>query len=289
MRIEIEPGVRLFVDVSGQGLVPAGTEMAERPTLLLLHGGPGADHSSYKPTLDPLSDVAQLVYYDHRGNGRSDPRPKSEWNLKTWSADVGRVIDALGLDRPILVGLSFGGFVAQSFASLQPDRVAGMILISTIPFVDLNASVSMFGQLGGDQAAEAALAALGPGATSSPEVRERFFKICGPLYTQSGANVFGPSPVLFNHEMAQFFIRGERQTMDLRDGLANVTAPTLILAGSLDPVTPASGARAIRDALGSDHVEYVELDGCGHGTHRDRTEETLAAMRSFVESVSRGL
>ena len=64
-------GVRLFFDVEGAGLVPDGPALRERPTLLLLHGGPGLDHSVYKPAFSTLADVAQVVFLDHRGNGRS--------------------------------------------------------------------------------------------------------------------------------------------------------------------------------------------------------------------------
>ena len=65
-------GVRLFFDVEGARLVPDGPVMREKPTLLLLHGGPGFDHSIYKPAYSALADVAQIIYLDHRGNGRSE-------------------------------------------------------------------------------------------------------------------------------------------------------------------------------------------------------------------------
>ena len=57
-------GVRLFFDVEGAGLVPDGPIMREKPTLLLLHGGPGFDHSIYKPAYSSLADCAQVVYLD---------------------------------------------------------------------------------------------------------------------------------------------------------------------------------------------------------------------------------
>jgi pimeloyl-ACP methyl ester carboxylesterase len=65
-------GVRLFFDVEGTGLVPDGPVMREKPTLLLLHGGPGFDHSIYKPAYSALADITQIIYLDHRGNGRSE-------------------------------------------------------------------------------------------------------------------------------------------------------------------------------------------------------------------------
>ena len=78
-------GVRLFVDFDGAGLVADGDGMRERPTLVLLHGGPGLDHSSFKLELAELADVAQLVYVDHRGNGRSDRATPDTWRLDQWA------------------------------------------------------------------------------------------------------------------------------------------------------------------------------------------------------------
>jgi len=95
VRIDIGDGVRLYVDVTGFGLVPVNGKMVKRPTLLLLHGGPGLDHATYKLGLHEMSDVAQVIVYDHRGHGRSDRRSPEEWNLDTWADDVVRLCDAL--------------------------------------------------------------------------------------------------------------------------------------------------------------------------------------------------
>ena len=83
-------GVRLFFDVEGAKLVPDGPVMREKPVLLLLHGGPGFDHSIYRPAYSALADVAQIVYLDHRGNGRSEDGPRESWNLAQWGDDVPR-------------------------------------------------------------------------------------------------------------------------------------------------------------------------------------------------------
>ena len=105
-------GARLFFDVEGLGLVPDGPKMREKPTVVLLHGGPGFDHSMYKPAFSQLADIAQLVYYDHRGQGRSGGE-RDGWSLAQWGDDVRGFCDALGIEKPIVVGVSFGGFVAQ--------------------------------------------------------------------------------------------------------------------------------------------------------------------------------
>ncbi len=90
MRIEIQPGVRLYVGIEGPGLVPDGPQMREKPTLICLHGGPGFDHSAFKPAFSQLADLAHIVYYDHRGHGRSDSPPRREWTLDSWTNGVVR-------------------------------------------------------------------------------------------------------------------------------------------------------------------------------------------------------
>lgn len=131
MHITIAPDVRLFVDVEGAGLVPDGSAMREKPTLLLLHGGPGYDHSGFKPVFSQLADVAQIVYVDHRGHGRSSRRPAGEWTLDTFADDVVRLCTALGIVKPIVLGQSFGGFVAQRYLARHPQHPAKVVLSST--------------------------------------------------------------------------------------------------------------------------------------------------------------
>src|SRR5438067_610398 len=69
----------LFFDVEGASLVPDGPRMVERPVAFLLHGGPGGDHTGFKPAFSPLADKMQLIYVDHRGQGRSARGPKETY------------------------------------------------------------------------------------------------------------------------------------------------------------------------------------------------------------------
>jgi pimeloyl-ACP methyl ester carboxylesterase len=124
-------GVRLFFDVEGAKFVPDGPMMREKPTLLLLHGGPGFDHSIYKPAYSALADIAQIIYLDHRGNGRSEDGERESWNLAQWGDDVRVFCDVLGIANPIVLGASFGGMVALSYATRHPAHPAKLVLIST--------------------------------------------------------------------------------------------------------------------------------------------------------------
>ena len=107
MRVLVN-GVQLYFDVEGSGLVPDGPAMREKPTLVLLHGGPGFDHSIYKPLLSSLADIAQVVFLTSAGTavasrvrGRAGP----------WASGGRRraFCEVLGIARPIVLGMSFGG------------------------------------------------------------------------------------------------------------------------------------------------------------------------------------
>ena len=130
MRINVGDS-RIFFDVEGTKLRPDGPHVREVPTALLLHGGPGFDHSNFKPDLSPLADVAQLVYLDHRGQGRSDRTAPDRWTLNHWADDVKAFCEALEINRPNVMGHSFGGFVAMAYAMRHPGHPAKLILSST--------------------------------------------------------------------------------------------------------------------------------------------------------------
>jgi pimeloyl-ACP methyl ester carboxylesterase len=82
MHVEVN-GSRLWFDVDGAALVPHGAELRERPTVVLLHGGPGSfDHSYFKPDFERLAEVAQVVYLDLLGHGRSTWGDSASWSFE---------------------------------------------------------------------------------------------------------------------------------------------------------------------------------------------------------------
>ena len=130
MKIHLGGGARLFVDVEGPGLVPDGATMREKPTLICMHGGPGFDHAAFKPAFSELADLAQIVYYDHRGHGRGI-RSSQPFRLSDCADDVASLADQLGINTFIPVGYSMGGTVAQLMWKRHENRVRGLVLAAT--------------------------------------------------------------------------------------------------------------------------------------------------------------
>ncbi len=280
MRIEIAPGVRLFVDVQGPAFVPEGPRLAEKPTLLLLHGGPGYDHSGFKPAFGRLADVAQIVYYDHRGHGRSDRRPAAEWTLDTFADDVVRLCDALGIERPIVLGQSFGGFVAQRYLARHPGHPAKVVLSSTSPHMALERKLAMFERLGGGAARASAERFW---MTPDADTWATYLRDCMHLYnTQPAADADARARTVFNEAILFASAGGEQRTMNLLPGLAAVRCPVLVMAGALDPVCPLADSEDIYAALPAAHRELAVFAGSGHGAWRDEPDAAFARLRRFI-------
>ena len=280
MLITIAPEVRLFVDIEGCGLVPDGATMRTKPTLVLLHGGPGYDHSGFKPIFSQLADVAQVVYFDHRGHGRSSRRPRDEWLLDTFADDVVRLCDALGIVKPVVLGQSFGGFVAQRYLARHPAHPARVILSSTSHHMGLERKLAMFERLGGVPARSAAEAFWSaPGEkTWAP-----YQQLCTPLYnTQPPADENSRERTLFNTDILFASASGEQRTMNLLPGLARVQCPVLVMAGEQDPVTPLADAQEIAAAIPAPWGRLVTFANAGHGAWRDEPVAAMALIRSFV-------
>src|SRR5262245_55504030 len=107
--------------------------MRERPTIVLLHPGPGFDHALYKAYLGPLlAERAQVVYLDLRGHGRSDRSSPELLTLETWADDIAALCDALGLEAPIVFGGGFGSLVAIRFGARHPERARALVLGSPV-------------------------------------------------------------------------------------------------------------------------------------------------------------
>ena len=124
-------GTRLYFDIDGAGLVPDGATMRERPVAMLVHGGPGGDHSGFKPAMGHLAERMQLVYFDHRGQGRSDPADPASYTLDENVEDMEALRRHLGLGPVVSIGTSYGGMVAMAHAARYPDAVSHLVLIAT--------------------------------------------------------------------------------------------------------------------------------------------------------------
>jgi pimeloyl-ACP methyl ester carboxylesterase len=272
-------GVNLYFDVDGLGLVCRGNTMRQRPTVVALHGGPGVDHVSLKRMLAPLTEVAQVVWLDHRGNGRSDGGSPETWNLATWGDDVRAFCDALGIEEPVVVGVSFGGLVAQAYATRYPEHPGKLVLVGTTARFHAERAFAMFAKHGGPEAEAVARRFF---ADPSGDVFMEYVKTCLPLYSRvKTPPLADPGEEIVHFDVARSFVGGEWHRFDFRSALGRITCPTLVLAGEEDPVFPIAGAEELGEGIPKDVVRFERFPGIGHNV----LLESPRAMQMILEFI----
>jgi len=274
-------GARIFFDTVGSALAIDGEQMRQKPALIVMHGGPGFDHSTMRPYFDRFADTHHVVYIDHRGNGRSGGAPDT-WKLAQWGDDVKGLCDALGIEKPVVFGQSFGGMVAIAYATRHPDHPSKVVFSSTAARMRFDETLDIFEARGGEEARGAADRFWNRmGETDFAD----YMRICMPLYNPPGAVTADQAAArrraIMRTDMMRHFSLGEIKTMNALPALARVTCPALVLAGGYDPVTPVSCAREIFDALPPANRRLEVFETAGHGIYRDEPDRTEALLRAF--------
>jgi len=270
-------GTQLWFDVDGLARVPDGATLRERPTVIVVHGGPGTyDHSYFKPHFTRLTAVAQVVYIDLRGHGRSARENVAEWSFERCADDLRAFCDTVGISRPVVYGHSMGGIVAMIYGARHQGHAAGLVLQSTMARFDLARLVSGFRRFGGDEVAELAERDYGGGCVTEAEWA-RVFAAFGPRVP--GAEELARR--IGNLELARCGMQLFRR-LDIVDQLARIKCPTLICVGALDPVTPVEAAREIFDATTAGIAQFEVIDRAGHFPWLDTPDEYWKIVDTFV-------
>jgi proline iminopeptidase len=276
-------GTEIYFDVDGMGLVPDGGVMRERPVLFLLHGGPGGDHAGFKSTAAALRDVAQLVYVDHRGSGRSAEGDPARYTLDENIADVDALRDYLGLERIAVLGWSYGGMVAQGYAIRFPERLSQLVLMATAPSHRFIADARRIVEERGTPEQQRVCEPLWEGKFESREQLYEFYRLMGPLYSTNY------DPATFEQswqrgirkiELLNIGFGGFLRTFDFTDELHRITCETLVLGGAHDWICPPEHSRIIAERIPRSHLKL--FPHAAHNIPQDQPEEFLAAVRGFL-------
>jgi pimeloyl-ACP methyl ester carboxylesterase len=268
--------VSLFVDVVGRG-----------HPLLLMHGGPGADHWTLLP-FRQCADQFTLVFYDHRCNGRSQGAPVTSMTWENLTADADALRERLGFERWAVLGHSFGGNVALEYALRYPDRLSHLVLLDT----------------GGESrwSQEHAPELLAQRGFSPKKVRLARRFLSGhiqpreffPTLLRLG-DAYNPYQTL--PEMLRDLIRGEWRSKlrpeafiyavphlldgwTVMDRLGEIAVPTLVMAGREDFLFPPEHQAELARGIPNARLRIIER--AGHNPHAEQRAEVMAALREFI-------
>ncbi len=207
---------------------------------VLYCNGSGATLESARPVLDRLAEEFDVVGFDHRGMGRS-PLEGADYTMEDCAADVLGLLDHLGWDRCRLVGLSFGGMVAQEVAVTRPDRIELLALLSTSPGGAYPSfPLEQLAELPAHERASRSLLLADrrwtdEWFTTHPEDLQIVMSLAaGQSATETDEQRRG--------RLAQL---AARQGHDVLDRLYRVTCPTCVACGRFDDIAPVANAEQI--------------------------------------------
>ena len=237
--------------------------------VLLIHGL-GWDHSLWNPTIARLAPHYRVIAADTRGHGATD-KPDGPYDMDIFARDYAALADALGLTEICVIGLSQGGMIAQCLALMRPNLVSALILISTscksAPSLRDNMEARIAAM---EKAGPEAAASVAAGSIFSPDWRasnaaslERFiaWRCAMPV-----APINSATRALYG--------------FDLSADLPRIAAPTLVVAGEKDTLTPPTGMEEIAALIPG--AELRRIPDTGHMIPVEQPERLAALLDAFL-------
>jgi len=271
-------------------------EEGEGPALVLIHGGPGGTHHYFHPWFSRAAEFARIIYYDQRGCGLSDfvPGPRG-YSVEQAVEDLEGLREALGLEKWVLLGYSYGGFLAQLYTIRHPERVAGLVLLSALHGLSMDLGsrqeefISPQEQARKDEILEELRERRKENGWSSRETlqlllynwglngdwkRQHFFKPTSERFAQA-------SLYEWDHD-GDFnsIVSSSQERFDLSGAFEHNPIPSLVLEGEWD----LTWGEKKRDALAGNHPQarYLLFENAGHNLYEEQPEAFFQVLAEFL-------
>ncbi len=261
LRIEVAPGMRLAVEVSGTPGKPA----------LIFSNSLAADISTWDEVTERLAPHAYIVRYDTRGHGRSDV-PAGPYAVDRLGKDLIAVMDGLGIARATVCGVSLGGLTGMWIGAHAGDRLTGLVLANT-------AASFPPAQMWLDRAVGARKDGLAQ--LVAPTLSRWFseqFRAANPQRVAQVGDIIGATPPEGYAACCELL-----GSTDLLGELGTIICPVLVIAGAHDPSTPPARGAEIAAAIAG--AEMVTLDAA-HLSAVEAPDAFAEAVNAFLSRVN---
>ena len=271
MEIRVD-GTMLYCESIGEG----------RPCICL-HGGPGTDASGLARTLSPLAVELglRLIFYDHRGHGRSEWVPVEQCTQDRLVSDIDGVRHALGLGPVHVLGISWGGFLGLMYAARYPASIRKLAVVGAAASRDFMARAEDNARRRATAEQSAAYRALWDGSLADDASFKRAFDTIRPLYffdpSRAVENNAVRADIRYRLAVRRFIIDHEYASYDCRDELPRIACPTLVAVGRHDWICPVDQSEEIARLVPGAELAVFERSG-----HSPQMEERAAFTRRLA-------
>lgn len=255
------------------GLSVAYERTGKGPALVLLHGFT-QDSRVWSPQVEALSDHFTVIAWDAPGAGRS-PDPSEPFGISDWAECLAGLLDAAGVQQAHIVGLSWGGLLAQEFYRHYSKRVLSLVLADTY--------AGWKGSLPEPIPQERLVACLQDASLPPSDFVRRYLPgMFGDHPPQQAREQLATIMSAF-HPVGFRLMASALALADTRDLLPNIRAPTLLLWGEADKRSPISVAHQMRNAIPSARLEVIAR--AGHVSNLEAPHQFSSEVRTFCSSV----
>lgn len=270
MNVTLSDGYKMFVEPVGEDGLP----------LVVLHGGPGLDHTHLRPWLDPLADEFRVLYVDERGQGKSERVDPQTLSLEVFACDVDLLAEALELDRFALLGHSFGAIITTTHA-VELGTAAGYVISgggdsSAALMADVEASLAAMGEAGKEIAASWEWEQT----VQTPEDCAELMRIQNPFHFHGPPPTDFAADTVYSPEVLRHFSTAGYGDFDYAPDLRRVTKRTLVVVGEHDRTTTPRANRVLHEGIAGS--EYAEIPNAGHMSMVEAPDAYLSHVRDFL-------
>ncbi|WP_161880722.1 alpha/beta fold hydrolase [Deinococcus alpinitundrae] len=271
-------------EVNGVELVyeDSGPQTGQGVAIVTLHGGPGmGSRAGDWATFQPLTDQYRLISYDQRGNGES--QGAEPYSHAQFVADLEALRVKLDLGRFVVLGGSYGGFLALEYALAYPENLHAVILRDTAAsnrFQDTSKEKALASDFPMD---EAVLDRLFSGQIESDDDFRASYAMIQPLYTverNPAKEAEQLAQIPFRYETHNWAFSRNQPEYDLVSRLSEIEVPVLITVGRHDWITPLEASQEL--AAGLPDSELVIFEHSGHSPQREEANLFLQTVRDFL-------